>query len=130
MTTKKPVSRRYGADHRALRAKLKPWVELGGMSCTRCNKPIRPGERWHLDHADTGNPSDYAGAAHARCNASAGGRRGAAKTNARRVAELDPRRNRERVPTAADGVPPGVTPRWVESRDIDDGHWARPSRAW
>lgn len=71
-------SRRYGRHHRETRAAYALVVASGKARCSRCHKPITPHERWHLDHIDGGGPTDYAGPAHARCNISAPGVRGAA----------------------------------------------------
>ena len=60
---------RYGNGHRKLRARMAGVVASGGVLCSRCGKPIVPGERWDLDHRDDGQ--GYAGAAHMYCNRAA-----------------------------------------------------------
>jgi hypothetical protein len=74
--------RGYGAAHKAERERWRPMVEAGRAVCCRCGRPIRPWDVWHLDH--TADRRGYAGPAHAWCNTSAGGRLGAAVTNAKR----------------------------------------------
>jgi hypothetical protein len=64
--------RRWGAQHRALRRKLKPVVARGFTACMRCGLTIKPGEAWDLDHADDGY--GYLGPSHARCNRATAGR--------------------------------------------------------
>jgi hypothetical protein len=59
---------KYDQAHKRLRAELAPAVVAGRVSCSRCDLPISPGEQWHLDHADNGNPNAYRGASHAYCN--------------------------------------------------------------
>jgi hypothetical protein len=49
-------------------------VEAGRATCSRCGLPIRGGEAWHLDHADSG--SGYRGPSHAECNSRAPAIRG------------------------------------------------------
>jgi hypothetical protein len=68
---RKPYSAaRYGAAHRALRARLAPVVAQGSTPCARCGEVIGPGEEWQLDHRDDGK--GWLGPSHRRCNASAG----------------------------------------------------------
>lgn len=79
-----------GAASRAARARLQPAVDAGMASCARCGRPIMPGQPWDAGHrVDLGD--DLSGqhgtaAEHRSCNRGAGGRRGAAITNARRAA--------------------------------------------
>lgn len=77
------ASRGYGGDHQAERERQRPFVESGAARCTRCGKPIRPGEAWALDHDDN-DRSRYLGPAHARCNSQAGGRKSRRARGARR----------------------------------------------
>jgi hypothetical protein len=72
----------YGTAHRAARERWRYLVERGQVACARCGKPILPGSRWHLDHAD--DRSGYLGPSHAACNLGAG----AVKTNRARAAAL------------------------------------------
>ena len=57
-----------------------------GAACCRCRRPILPGQAWHADHWPI--PREQGGTqvspAPARCNTSAGGKRGAELTNQRR----------------------------------------------
>lgn len=80
-----------GADALAARASLAPLVNSGGAICCRCRRPIAPdprlrGDGWQPDHWPI--PREHGGRevqpAHAHCNMSAGGKRGAQITNARR----------------------------------------------
>jgi hypothetical protein len=48
----------------------------------RCGRPILPGQPWDLDHSD--DRVAYLGAAHRRCNRSAGGRLGVERQRQRR----------------------------------------------
>jgi hypothetical protein len=50
-----------------------PMVEAGLTTCARCGEPIEPGEAWDLGHVD-GDPTQYAGPEHARCNRATAGR--------------------------------------------------------
>lgn len=43
---------RYGAEHRAERKRWEPIVATGTVECARCNKLIRPGQEWALDHLE------------------------------------------------------------------------------
>lgn len=81
-TKRSTTSRGYGADHEAVRQQWRPVVEAGDAVCVRCGRPIDPDEPWDLDHSD--DRRAWAGASHVACNRSAGGRNGAAKTNAMR----------------------------------------------
>lgn len=76
------TQRGYGRAHQALRAKWEPKVETGVVDCARCGEPIAPDAEWHLGHTD--DRTGYQGPEHARCNTQAGGRNGAAVTNAKR----------------------------------------------
>ena len=68
---KRPYSsQRYGAAHRALRARLAPVVATGTVKCARCDELIGPDEKWELDHRDDGR--GWLGPSHRRCNARAG----------------------------------------------------------
>lgn len=67
-------SLRYGYEHQKRRAAT--IGEAYGQNCTRCGFPLIDGQEIHLDHVD-GNPDEYLGFAHARCNEQAGGRRSA-----------------------------------------------------
>ena len=63
------MQRKYGRQHRRVRAKWERIVNSGSAVCPRCKKPIRPYEPWDLDHDDT-DPTHrrYLGASHRRCN--------------------------------------------------------------
>ena len=71
------AARGYGSEHQKLRAKLLPAAY--GQPCTRCGRPLRPGQDLHLDHTD--DRTGYAGFAHASCNRKAGARKGARVVN-------------------------------------------------
>lgn len=76
-----------GAQSRRARAKHAPAVRAGTAVCCRCHRPILPGQAWHADHYPI--PLEHGGTvthpAHARCNTSAGGKRGAQITNGRKL---------------------------------------------
>lgn len=81
-------------EYRAMKAALTPEVERGEHICTRttdqgqpvgCNRPILPGQAWDLGHTDIGFRPQ-----HARCNRSAGARKG---NRARRQRSLNPSRD-------------------------------------
>jgi len=81
-----PSRRGYGAYHRALRERWKPLVKAGLVRCARCELVIEPGALWELDHA--AGKQGYLGPSHRRCNRRAGGKEGAAITNAKRGTQL------------------------------------------
>ena len=70
---------RYGGRHQELRRVWKVRVDAGDCYCSRCGRPVVPGESWHLDHADLRgaegvyreNPVSHAG-----CNVRAAARLG------------------------------------------------------
>jgi hypothetical protein len=72
-------ARGYGAEHQRLRAKLLP--SAYGQPCTRCGKPMLPGQALHFDHTE--DRTGYLGFAHAACNRKAGARKGARIANAK-----------------------------------------------
>jgi hypothetical protein len=76
------MAHRYGYGHKRLRRRYQREVEAGLATCCRCLKPIRPDDRWHLDHAADGD--GYLGPAHARCNLSADGQARAAQLYGKR----------------------------------------------
>jgi len=53
---------------------LRATVEAGGVVCSRCQRPILPGQKWDLGHDDL-DRSVYTGPEHARCNRGAPSRR-------------------------------------------------------
>jgi hypothetical protein len=74
---------RYGAEHKAIRRNRSLAI---GQPCCRCGNPILPGDRVDLDHHDDG--LTYRGWAHAACNRSAGGKRGAMLNKLRKKQQL------------------------------------------
>lgn len=66
--------RGYGQRHRNLRAQWKPKVEAGKVNCWRCDKPIRPDDKWDLGHADD-DRTRYMGPEHIQCNRATAKRR-------------------------------------------------------
>ena len=53
------------------RLQVKQLVDRGGVRCCRCGQPIRPNQRWHLDHSDAPGShqrGEYAGLSHSWCN--------------------------------------------------------------
>ncbi len=75
-----------GHRARKARAEWKRVVDAGGVVCCRCQKPILAGESWQVDHwpisREHGGTDTWP--AHARCNLSAGGKRGAQIVNERK----------------------------------------------
>jgi hypothetical protein len=59
---------RYGWTHQKVRARLAPIVNAGAAVCARCGEQIVPGEPWDLGHVDGGEPGQYSGPEHRRCN--------------------------------------------------------------
>lgn len=72
--------RGYGYLHQQRREQLRPLVEAGMVRCARCGHMIESDERWELDHAP--GKRGYLGPSHFACNRRAGGKIGAAITNA------------------------------------------------
>lgn len=69
-----------------LRKKLAPMLPL---PCVNCGRPVLPEQKWHVGHRldamNGGRPTlANVGPAHAKCNLRAGGKLGAAVSNARR----------------------------------------------
>jgi hypothetical protein len=75
-------ARGYGSQHITLRKQAVRLVESGQGVCVRCGLPIPPGTAFDLDHDET--RASYLGVSHRTCNRRAGGKNGAAVTNARR----------------------------------------------
>jgi 5-methylcytosine-specific restriction endonuclease McrA len=77
----------YQREARAVRKILGPQIAAGNdVRCVNCGHPVQAGQRWDVGHiidASRGGAAHRTnmGAAHTRCNRSAGGRAGAAKTN-------------------------------------------------
>jgi hypothetical protein len=70
------TQRGYGIAHQRERARVARIVAAGQAICTRCRKPIRPGEPWDLDHVDLPNGlahriGAYRGPSHRSCNIAA-----------------------------------------------------------
>jgi hypothetical protein len=68
------TSGRYGGEHQRKRASERD--QAYGKPCPMCGRQLEPGQPIHLDHAADGHT--YLGWSHARCNLSAGGRKGRA----------------------------------------------------
>ena len=75
-----PTQRGYDARHRALRRQWQARLQQhGSMTCNVCNQPITPQQAWDLEHTDS--RGGYLGPAHATCNRSKGGTKGAKTKN-------------------------------------------------
>lgn len=68
--------------HQAERARWEHVVNRGDGQCVFCQLPIDPKGDWDLDHNE--DRTGWRGPAHVKCNRSAGGRNGAAATQAKR----------------------------------------------
>lgn len=69
------------------------WASRLPLPCRRCPYPVLPTQRWQVGHIvdrSLGGTDDVSNQwpEHARCNESAGGKLGAAKTNARRPSRV------------------------------------------
>lgn len=65
------------------------WRTRLPLPCWRCRRPVTPDQAWHVEHmtdrADGGPEGvENQWVSHAWCNTSAGGKRGAKRTNANR----------------------------------------------
>jgi hypothetical protein len=99
----------YLANARIVRAQVKRAHRFGDdVDCWRCGRSIQPGARFDVGHLDANAPAtlDNLLPEHVRCNRSAGGRAGAAITNAMRSP-------RAPAPPARTGAPPGVNRRFA-----------------
>ena len=54
----------WGNQHQKLRKRLLP--QAYGQPCTRCGRPMLPGQKLHLDHNDS--RTGWLGFSHAACN--------------------------------------------------------------
>ena len=63
------------------------WQPRLPLPCCRCGRPVMPDSQWQVDHWPI--PREFGGTetwpAHSLCNMSAGGKRGAEITNARKL---------------------------------------------
>jgi hypothetical protein len=64
--TTSSTARGYDAAHRRERARWRKIIDAEGADCSRCGRPIHPGQPFHLDH--TADRTGYLGASHAACN--------------------------------------------------------------
>jgi hypothetical protein len=94
--------RGYGAFHQQARARVAPLVAAGRAICTRCRRPIKPGEPWDLDHADL--PGEiaqrfgvYRGPSHRSCNISARNRRQRSRPRALQFFDTPSANKRQRM---------------------------------
>ena len=89
------AQRGYGSQHQKLRAKWKPLVDAGMVSChagvcLMASRWIPPGSAWHLGH--TPDRSGWTGPEHERCNEADGARRGNRRRAARPAGMVTSRR--------------------------------------
>lgn len=90
--SKHHAAQKWSTHSPKLRAQITPLLPL---SCIECGRPVTADQKWHVGHrqdaAKGGRPTAAnAGPAHAGCNLTSGGRAGAAVTNARRRAKVQP----------------------------------------
>jgi hypothetical protein len=69
-----PSARGYGSEHERARERWRPFVEAGQVVCRRCERPIVPGEPWHLGHDDEHPDPANSRPEHAGCNQATAGR--------------------------------------------------------
>lgn len=74
---------------RAVTTARNHWHQRLPLPCYRCHRPVTPEQNWHVEHIidrALGGPHGVENqwVSHAHCNTSAGGKRGAAITNATR----------------------------------------------
>lgn len=67
-------ARGYGQAHQRERARWRPLVAAGRVTCARCGAAIQPGQPWDLGHDDS--RTMWVGPEHRRCNRSDGATRG------------------------------------------------------
>lgn len=84
------MSAHHTPEVMAIMRKARPIIKAQlPAPCIRCGGEVLPTSTWHVGHrvdvAKGGDANDV-GPEHARCNLSAGGRAGAAKTNAGKTA--------------------------------------------
>lgn len=85
---KRTAARGYGGKHQRERERWRRRVEAGLIDChanvcVESSRWIAPGTPWDLGHTD--DRKGYTGPEHSTCNRRAGGRNGAAVTNAMRT---------------------------------------------
>ena len=81
-TSKSTAQRGYGTNHQRERKRWDPIVRAGNATCARCEEPISADGPYDLGHND--DRTQWTGPEHVACNRSAGGKNGAAVTNAKR----------------------------------------------
>lgn len=101
-------ARGYGAAHKAMRERLRLTIENGAavVLCARCRRRILPGEPWDLGHTD--DRMGWTGPEHRSCNRLAGGKQGAAVTNAARRPTLRSGYTRSWSQVWSWPIPPGT----------------------
>lgn len=77
------TARGYDIRHQQERARWAPKVDAGLVDCARCGERLQAGRPWDLGHSD--DRLTWTGPEHQTCNRRAGGRNGAAVTNAQRA---------------------------------------------
>jgi hypothetical protein len=89
---KTAAQRGYGRAHKQSRRKWSQLVEVGLAICVRCGRPVKSGQKWHLDHADHPLAHQlglYLGVSHAWCNVAARNRRYPRQVTPPRAKALD-----------------------------------------
>jgi hypothetical protein len=129
-TKRRPYpSQKYGAAHRALRARLAPVVATGSVRCARCDQLIAADDDWQLDHKDDGR--GWLGASHTRCNARAGWEKMVGQNGNGAYVEETPYRWSRRWGGEAADPPVGTTVnagRGMVEVYLGSGQWSHPVR--
>lgn len=104
------MSRHHRPHATQLRAARAHFAPLLPLPCARCRRLVWDSDAWDVGHripAEAGGDASIANTwpEHRRCNRSAGGRRGAQLTNARRAARrAEAAASTPRPPTESEGL--------------------------
>lgn len=111
---------RYGVQHSTAHQKLREATvgDYVGTACVRCGKPMLDPDQMHLDHND--DRTGYLGYSCAKCNMSAGGRKGSL---ARAATVNGSAPNTKALEREALASLPRTTPKRGEHRRIERDGW-------